>query len=700
MSELDKYLIKCVEKGWRCLVIVIGENDLSLNSIGENTLCISKYADKTMFEKYNVPCSRTVNFAEAHKLLGTEFDNVVLSLYGATGWPGNLLALSTEYVNKGGYYILLIPEKLLETPFGKYFYNIVIKSENHVLIMNNKIVSHRYKKEKPIEPPPPTVASSDKYIKKLAKLAKNNEQAKALKILPTFLYSRKYKMLLLHGDRGRGKSSILGLYGAYILARNNGIFIITSRNLESIQSFYKMLTKGLDALGINYVVTYEKNGLITSVSTGKSTIKYVKPWKVTETKHNKPLLVDEAAGVGVARVRRWYNKIGKIMASTTIHGYEGSGRVLLKYIEELMKKTMTVKLRLPIRYYPNDPLEKTLYRLFHLDAEPPEINYEEIKNYELKYIEISVDELINNYELLRKTYGLLVTAHYRNEPDDLVLLLDTNVFKIRALTIKDHVIGVAQIRPEKLDESEKNILNKLLERLGVVQYHKPRKHELWRIVRIAITPPLQRKGYGSILLKNIEDEAKRNNIDSVGAIFSGFQTINFWLKNDYYPIYISPRYNKVTGEKNVAVIKPLNKSSENIVLAAATTLYQKTRYTSHILFRDLGIEKIDSINSFLEQKGINNSPQGLDCIRLRRYIEDLNEYYEAIIDIIVKHIDKTQFIDLSEKCRHLAIARILQGKTIVEISGITKENPETIINELNKCIRELTKQLSHTMCTH
>ncbi len=698
MLVLDKYLSKCVEKGWRCLVVVIGENNLELNSIGENTLCISKYADKTMFEKYNVPCSKIVNFAEAHKLLGTEFDNVVLSLHGTTGWPGNLLALSTEYVNKGGYYVLLVPEKLLETRFGKYFYNIVTRSENHLLIINNEIISHKYKKEKPTEPPSPTITSSDKYIKKLAKLAKNNEQAKALKLLPTFLYSRKYKMLLLYGDRGRGKSSILGLYGAYILARNSGAFIITSRNLESIQSFYKMLTRGLDVLGINYVV-YEKNGLITSVSTGKSTIRYVKPWRVAGTKLNKPLLVDEAAGVGVARIRRWYNKIGKIIASTTIHGYEGSGRVLLKYIEELMKKTMTIKLRLPIRYYPNDPLEKTLYKLFHLDAEPAEINYEEIKSYEPEYLEISIDELVNNYELLRKTYGLLVTAHYRNEPDDLVLLLDTNVFKIRALTVEGQVIGVAQIRPENLgEENEKNITHKILERLCVAQYYKVRKHEVWRIVRIAITPPLQRKGYGSIFLKHIEEEARKNSIDSIGAIFSGFQTIKFWIKNNYYPIYISPRYNKVTGEKNIAVIKPLNKLSEKIIVAAATILYQKIRYTSHILYRDLGIEKIDEINKFLEEKIINNSPIELDCTRLRNYNENLSEYYEAIIDIIVKHINKTQLINLPKKCRHLVIARILQGKTVTEISRITKEKPDTIIRELNECIRELTKQLFDTIC--
>ncbi|RLG87873.1 MAG: hypothetical protein DRO16_05625, partial [Thermoprotei archaeon] len=177
-------------------------------------------------------------------------------------------------------------------------------------------------------------------------------------------------------------------------------------------------------------------------------------------------------------------------------------------------------------------------------------------------------------------------------------------------------------------------------------------------------------------------------------------TIRFWIKNNYYPIYISPRYNKVTGEKNIAVIKPLSKLSEKITVAATTILYQKIRYASYILYRDLGIEKIDEINKFLEEKQVNNSSIELDCLRLRNYNENPSEYYEAIIDIIVKHINKAQLINLPEKNRRLIIARILQGKTVTEISRITKEKPDTIIRELNKCIRELTKQLFDTIGKH
>ena len=240
----------------------------------------------------------------------------------------------------------------------------------------------------------------------------------------------------------------------------------------------------------------EKKGLVYSIeSLNGSRISYREPWRITSV-GAKPLFIDEAASVGIARVRRWYNKIDKIAATSTIHGYEGSGRALVKTIRQYFHKTMSIELRDPVRYYPGDPLEEFLYKVFHLDVEPKETSIPG----KVYYRRIDVKDLVN-YELLRNVYGLLVLAHYRNEPDDLVMMLDSGFLEHRVLTgDKGDVIAVAQLRLEKISSINElydvfrgrlkgvSVLDKIA-RYGLVEDVVGKS--LWRIVRIVVhrSPP-------------------------------------------------------------------------------------------------------------------------------------------------------------------------------------------------------------------
>ncbi len=66
----------------------------------------------------------------------------------------------------------------------------------------------------------------------------------------------------------------------------------------------------------------------------------------------------------------------------------------------------------------------------------------------------------------------------------------------------------------------------------------------WRIIRIATHPPeLQdRGGLGTEMLRRIEEEAREKGIDWVGVGFGvNAKLLNFWIKNGYMPVHISPR---------------------------------------------------------------------------------------------------------------------------------------------------------------
>lgn len=688
--QLAKLVERCTRLGWRCFLGVVGDDIPDLGFMGEDTLCILRGDSVDVHAGLRGACSRRVNYAEAHRLLGSEFTNVILSLHGAGGWPGNLIALSAEYVGRGGVYALLIPSSLASTRFGQYFIRVVRRSSNYILIRGSSC-EYSFRTDRPSGSKDlGAVKTSDRITRKLASLAVTRDQLHAISVLPGFLYSQHYRMLLVTGDRGRGKSSILGLYGAYVLYRRSGRYIVTSRDLVGVQSFFKMLIMGLRRLGHEPVVC-RRNELITAVSVKGSSMRYVEPWRIDPSSVSKPLFIDEAAGVGVARVRRWYRDVGKIIASSTIHGYEGSGRVLIRYMSSIMTRSMTVKLSTPIRYYPGDPLERLVYDVFHLDAEPAEPE-KQLEAGKTVFRKTSINELLEDYELLRKTYGLLVVAHYRNEPDDLVMLLDTDYFDIYGLMAGQDVVGVVQVREEDSSDEKSALITNVLRLYGVVEEGLRIK----RIVRIAVTPPLQRRGLGTRMLRLLEDEYRRET-DIIGAFFSGFDTLFFWLKNDYIPIYISPRYNKVTGEKNIAVVKPLTMKAREPVSLAAGILMQRIIHSAHILFRDLGSEKVAVILKTLHDHGVKMPPLSSDCERLKKHIMS-GDYHERIVDIIHKYWEKIDPSILSDEENTMLTARIIQGRDPSEIARFTGVKPQLLSRKLDEAVLKVARYIYSLVC--
>lgn len=699
MKTMNSFTDHLKETGWRGFIFIVDNLDKTLDMLKETELvldlCISKKPEK--LENENI-CIKSITLREAHKLLGEEYSNVAFFLEDLNGWPGNLLALSMEFVAKGGFYLIQVPERLSNSRFGRYFLHVLQKCENVLVIKNGTVLYINLKNEKPHPITKPRPKSKDKIVRKLEELAVSGEQALIIRNYPSFLYG-KNKLYLIYGDRGRGKSSVMGILAAYTLFKRRGKYVVTSSSIYGVQSFFKLLSKALSYLGVRPGIIKNNTGLIKGVTIGSASIRFVESWNVSDTDFDVPLFIDEAAGVGISRVRKWYNEVGKIVASTTIHGYEGSGRVLLKLVRELFHKTSIQKLSTPIRYYQGDPLEQAFYKIFHLDTEPLEKNY--LKK-PLSFTKLALDELVDNYELLRSVYGLLVTAHYRNEPDDLVLMLDTDYFDI--FVIKDgegDIIGVAQTRIEKvplnitsneISKDPRYLITDKLDRYGLLDAVKGRK--ILRVVRIAVTPPLQRRGVGSYMLSMIERES--NDIDLIGAIFSGFDTIRFWLRNNYVPIYISPRYNKVTGEKNVVVLKPLKDEATRIVVDAGKCLFQILWFTSHVYYRDLGTEKIVWILESLSKNGVRACSVSDDLRRLNRYMLG-DQFPDAVSDVLVKHFDKIKLDILDTVERRVFVARFLQGKPIDKIADFLNKRPTEVSDILKSAVDKTAEYLYNNL---
>ena len=196
-------------------------------------------------------------------------------------------------------------------------------------------------------------------------------------------------------------------------------------------------------------------------------------------------VVDEAAALGPARLRRIAMRARKILAATTIHGYEGSGRWLAHKLNDILPSPLVVELRTPIRYPQGDPLEEWLYDTLLLNVEPPE-DTDIVAPSTTSCIEV---ERLEDLQLLRRMYSILVQAHYRNSPDDLQLLLDGigKWIKVYMLVYGEKPIAVAEVSLE--DKAERRVLRDILNRL----LQGLEESKIARIVRIAVLEQLQKE---------------------------------------------------------------------------------------------------------------------------------------------------------------------------------------------------------------
>jgi len=75
------------------------------------------------------------------------------------------------------------------------------------------------------------------------------DQKNALRNAEVIL-SRKKVALVLKANRGRGKSAVLGLIAAGLIAKNRLSIVVTAPQPTNVQTFFEFAIKGLQTLNI------------------------------------------------------------------------------------------------------------------------------------------------------------------------------------------------------------------------------------------------------------------------------------------------------------------------------------------------------------------------------------------------------------------------------------------------------------------
>lgn len=683
-----------------------------------------------------------VLYKDSEKVLGLTYDILVLDL--TEQLKPNDVGRLVEVVGGGGLVIAITPKigewektvtrfqkKLIVSPynekdvkhrFTKRFIKNLLNHEGIWIVEDGKVL---HGKPLPVKFKPKRkilIPSNIKFPLRLYELAKTQDQVEALSKLERLLTENYRKtVILITANRGRGKSAVLGLGAAgllYMLGQRRKIKIrITAPSYSNIKTVLEFAEKALNVLGVK-VEKIRSRGLILTLKSKLGVIDCVSPTRIIKRKADI-VFVDEAAGIPIPLLFKILTSFKKIVYSSTIHGYEGSGRGFrlrfLKTIKAEKKFNLEeVEMEASIRYDDGDPMEKWLYDTLLLDAEPVSLSQEEIeqsKPEEAFYEEPNLDEWFTNYEdELKEFFGIYVLAHYRNRPDDLAILGDAPHHHARVLRLPNRkIVASLHLADEGLvpDSEIKAIIEGANPPGNVIPSCIVRYYPIYsefaklkgvRVVRIAVHPDIEDRGFGSYALKKLCLEAKEKGYDWIGSSFGlTYQLLNFWVKNGFIPVHLSPGRNIVSGEYSVFVIKPLTEKAWKIVEALSREFKIRLVEALSDTYFDLEPETAwlllkETCNPYLSEVKLT-SPQ---FSRISAYARGLMTY-EASSDAI-KILVKSHFLcsgllrlKLKREVELALIAKTLQGKSWDKASKLSGVKPTTIKSTIREAVGEMFK---------
>ncbi|MEJ2622140.1 MAG: GNAT family N-acetyltransferase [Candidatus Thiodiazotropha sp.] len=407
---------------------------------------------------------------------------------------------------------------------------------------------------------------------------RSDDQSAAVEAIIHVVKGHGKRPLVLSSDRGRGKSSALGLAAARMIKAGYQRILVTASRQASVESLFAMAARelGMETYGMEL---HHQQGVI----------EYVAPDRLIQEKPKGDLLlVDEAASIPTPVLIKLLAHYPRIAYATTVHGYEGTGlgftHRFKKHLDQQRPQWRGIHLKTPIRWATEDPLEQLVFRMLALDAEPAQIDPEQsLERDQLCVTFPTQNQLMEDEQQLQQFFGLLVLAHYRTTPRDLWHLLDGPNLQPVVVTFQQQIIAVALLASEGVFSPQ------LAEQIWLGK-RRPRGHLLaqslsahlglrnastlkgLRIMRIAVHPNLQNRGIGQQLLKVIRAYATDQAYDYLGVSF-GAETklIRFWQANGLKAVRIGVHPGASSSQQSVMHIQALSSAGESMLKQARTS---------------------------------------------------------------------------------------------------------------------------------
>ena len=611
---------------------------------------------------------------KAHLSLGREYQSLVFNAY--SGFHPDAFGQAIGTLNGGGVCYLIVPHWQEWQAFSDPDYLRYVATQDEITSVNHYFIAQLQREIKSDDdaiiieqgnPQPwswniPAPVKTQDVPTPLA----TNDQAECVNQIINVAKGHRNRPLVINADRGRGKSSALGIAAAQLLQDSLAYIVITAPKAAALDSVFFHAMRLLDgSIRIQNTLHWNEKSLC-----------FIAPDELVQTLPTADLvMVDEAAAIPAPMLSNLAGHYSRLVFSTTIHGYEGTGRgFVLKFLAELAQISPQMRrcqLEQPIRWQENDPVERLSNRLLGLNAKAVNLNsYHEFNKKNISYQWLTQLELSQDNNLLEQLFGLLVLAHYQTSPSDFRQLLDAPNLHILVATYDGNIVGASLILREgelgdelatQISLGERRLRGHLLPQslLGQLGIESAGRYKYGRVMRIAVHPQWQQFGIGSELDNHTTEWARSHDLDVLGSSFGATaQLTQFWIRQGYTPARLGFSRDSASGTHSLMVLKPINSRVVSMIDMANTQFSQAFRYDLADVHGELSSQLVVKLMAACK-----------DFATLGEFERNNISYYvrgnrpaEQVNAMIEKGIwsDPTKLSQLASSEQQLIIKRILQ----------------------------------------
>lgn len=489
---------------------------------------------------------------QINKLLGDEVDLVILDF--RLDIDINLLSICSGSIPGNGCIVIRVNHPCeYSDNFSKRFFLTLKKFKFNFLdlfeqkyqyfnISKNKVYTKNFSNP---------VISQNECFK-----AKTEEQLHMVRQVIKVYEGRSKRPLIVTASRGRGKSTGLALAAFYLMSNHKVNIIVTSPHKNNVVAIFNKLT---DLLGECFNWKFEFQN---------SSIQYMSPEDAVKYNIRPCLLfVDEAASIPIEILKELALSFNRVVFSSTVHGYEGTGRGFEIKFKKFMKITFPncnfFELHEPIRWSTDDLLESWLDELLLVkDISPSQM----ISTVNKEFLIVDSNYLSNNDKILKQVFTLLVDSHYQTQPSDLKQLLNKGNLVVFLVMEGDTLLGCALVEQEYnfSKEDSLNIFrgsrrkkgNLLQQSLSIYcNQFDLLQNNFGRIMRISVLNNRRQEKIGSGLINQIRKWAIINSIHIVGTSFGiDSELLKFWFSNNYKPVKLGIHKDASSGLYSIVML--------------------------------------------------------------------------------------------------------------------------------------------------